>query len=410
MRASFGPMRQSGSGIAQINFTFLGTSSAVPTLRRNVTSAALRVDGEVMVFDCGEGTQHQLMRAQSLRQGRIKRLLVTHLHGDHLFGLPGLVTGLCGVKKDMYRDLEEHQGERGGAPVVLDKLRIYGPRGIKEFLACALRVSRMKIPRDYLVHELVDSQEEAALLLNQNTGVAPHDPGEPLCNTVVAPRVDGEGRRTWDLFQGPNYSLSAGHLVHTVPCWGYVFAERDQPGPLDLEKLMASPLGSKRVGPWLAALKSGEVIDGVRREDVCGPMQAGRKVVVLGDTCDPSGVAHLARKCNLLVHEVTMRDLNKSKAFRRGHSTATMAGSFAASVQAMDLAVTHFGGEISANTNNLIFPEIAASVKRTFGKPPIFARDFLSLSVERKQNLTLSTGELTEDGPSWLDPDEFEED
>lgn len=159
------------NGIAQIQFTFLGTSSAVPTLRRNVTSSVLRLDGEVrvfcgslffvfffclhavslkaMVFDVGEGTQHQLMRS-SIRQGKIKRIFVTHLHGDHIFGLPGLVTGLCGVRKDVNRDFEQ-VSERMSLPPERrnssDKLRIYGPRGIREFLACALRVSQMKIPR-----------------------------------------------------------------------------------------------------------------------------------------------------------------------------------------------------------------------------------------------------------------------
>jgi hypothetical protein len=156
-----------------------------------------------------------------------------------------------------------------------------------------------------------------------------HDSSEPACNTVVAPTPDENGNLTWELFQGPTFSMKAGFLVHTVPCWGYVFTEKvgivlaegkkfvfvldlivsrkqDQPGALDLVKLMASPLGGKRVGPWLAALKSGQTVDGVTREEVrttrilpvflifscykvCGPALVGRKVVVLGDTCDPSG-------------------------------------------------------------------------------------------------------------------------
>jgi ribonuclease BN (tRNA processing enzyme) len=132
------------------------------------------------VFDCGEGTQHQLLRSQAVRQGRIKRLFITHMLGDHLFGLPGLVTGLCGVKKgekikfrisifnlfffyfflvDRVRDklnngVEEKKEE---------KLRIYGPKGIREFLSTALRLSRMKIPREFLVHELVGKLDFAEM-------------------------------------------------------------------------------------------------------------------------------------------------------------------------------------------------------------------------------------------------------
>ncbi len=310
---------RSNAVIASVQFTFLGTSSAVPTLRRNVTSSVLRLDGESMVFDVGEGTQHQLMRSQT-KPGRIRRILLTHMHGDHSFGLPGLVTGLCGVKKDQVRDDElRNRGSSLGGGGGGEKLRIYGPRGVREFLVSALRLSRMRIPPDFFVHELVETAEEAAAMVAGQggaasacgPGVAPpalHDATEPACHTVVAPTLDSEGRKSWNLFDGPVFSLRAGALQHTVPCWGYVFQEKDQPGTMDVERLMASPLGGKRLGPWLQALKNGATIDGVRREDICGPPIVGRKIAVLGDTCDSSGVAHLAERCNLLVHEATMRD------------------------------------------------------------------------------------------------------
>ncbi len=306
--------RSASPSIAQVFFTFLGTSSAVPTLRRNVTSAVLRCDGEAMVFDVGEGTQHQLMKSQVIRQGRIKRIFITHMHGDHTFGLPGLVTGLCGVKKDMLRD-DPYPVRQAS-----EKLRIYGPRGVKEFLLSALRLTRMRIPRDFFIHELIDTPEEASAIMareaasgvNSAAGLTLHDPSEPASNTLVLPTLDAAGNRTWNLYDGPAFQMMAGAIAHTVPCWGYVFREHDQPGALDLERLMVSPLGSKRLGPWLQALKNGETIEGVRREDVCGPTLVGRKVVVMGDTCDPAGIAHLAHKCNLLVHEVTMRDSGSS--------------------------------------------------------------------------------------------------
>lgn len=159
----------------------------------------------------------------------------------------------------------------------------------------------------------VESREEALQCLGP--GTVPHDhANEPASHSVVSPSRDGDGSLSWHLCDTPNYSVSAGSLLHTVPCWGYVFREKDQPGSLDLEKLMASPLGSKRMGPWLAALKQGATVEGVTREDVCGPTLVGRKLVVLGDTCDASGVAHLAQNANLLVHEVTMRDIHKLKA------------------------------------------------------------------------------------------------
>jgi ribonuclease Z len=300
--------------LACVQFTFLGTSSAVPTLRRNVTSSLLRLDGEALVFDAGEGTQHQLLRNQT-RPGRISRIMLTHMHGDHSFGLPGLVTGLCSVKKEMTREDEFGQVRRP-PPDKNDRLRIYGPRGVREYLAASLRLSRMRLPPEFYVHELVETAEEAAALVaGRGSGPVPalHDASEPPCHTVVAPTLDAEGRKSWHLFDGPVFTLRAGALCHTVPCWGYVFHERDVPGAVDVERLMASPLGGKRLGPWLQALKNGAVIDGVRREDVCGPSIGGRKVVVLGDTCDSSGIAHLAERCNLLVHEATMRDIMRPK-------------------------------------------------------------------------------------------------
>jgi ribonuclease BN (tRNA processing enzyme) len=162
------------------------------------------------------------------------------------FFLKGLVTGLCGVKKDMYNNelsQEQEDFRRSGA----DKLRIYGPRGLKEFLATALRLSEMKIPREYFVHELVESEEEANdLMNNSNAKLYLHSPNEPLYNTIIAPKTDSEGNKTWELFdgdkerrnkkqnkqlkdffvEGPAYKMQAGAIRHTIPCWGYVFAEK----------------------------------------------------------------------------------------------------------------------------------------------------------------------------------------
>lgn len=147
------------------------------------------------------------------------------------------------------------------------------------------------------MHELVESAAEANSVLNGpgSGGMQLHDPSEPACNTVVAPTPDANGSLTWELYRGPTFSMRAGAIVHTVPCWGYVFQEKarkerkkgknsqvhvllqDQPGAVDLVKLMSSPLGGKRVGPWLAALKSGQPVDGVTREEVSHQKKAFEK-------------------------------------------------------------------------------------------------------------------------------------
>lgn len=108
---------------------FLGTNAGVPTLQRNVTSVALRLLEErrtFWMFDCGEGTQHQVLRSP-LRLGKLEKLFITHLHGDHLFGLPGLISS---------------RGYQGGT----SPLTVYGPPGLKAYLDISLSVSQSRIP------------------------------------------------------------------------------------------------------------------------------------------------------------------------------------------------------------------------------------------------------------------------
>lgn len=389
-------------GVTSLEFTFLGTASATPTARRNVTSAALRADSEIMVFDCGEATQHQVMRCSAFRTGRIRRVFVTHTHGDHMFGLPGLVTALCAVRKEQSR-----ASEQSTAPE--DRLRVYGPRGIRQYLKTAMNVSRVRIPREFHVHELVRTAEEGHEL-SRARGVALHDHRkEPFSDTVVLPQHSAEGT-SWHLFDNGAYAVSAGFLQHTVHCWGYVFTEYDQVGKMDMMRLMQTPLANKPLGPWLSRLKAGETIDGVTREDVCGPTLPGRKVAIMGDTCDASGVAHLAKDCSLLVHEATMLDYRIIDARKRGHSTPSMTAAFAKRIGAKELAVTHFGGELCNSSNGAAMAELCNVVKSVYGKAPILAKDFLTLTIERDKIVKRDTWDdnehFVEGNPLLGDPEE----
>lgn len=245
----------------------------------------------------------------TVRSGKVKRIMITHVHGDHLFGLPGLVTGLCALRTAQSKADEQRREEQppqrrkhhsaGGNNTDADtRLRIYGPRGVRQFLNHALLVSRMRLRKDFYVHELCEDREEA-LEYARASGLPLHDAHkEPLSDSIIAPSTDAQGKRTWNVCQGDDYFIEAGWLDHTVPCWGYVFTERRQLGKLVWEKVRETALGNLKPGPWVARLKMGEPIKAengvlVTRDEVCEAPRAGRKLTILGDTCDSSPMHHL---------------------------------------------------------------------------------------------------------------------
>ena len=270
-----------------MRITFLGTSSGTPTRSRNVTSQALSLDhGAIWLLDCGEATQHQCMRA-GLRPSRIERILLTHLHGDHCFGLPGMLACMS---------MHERQ-----APV-----RIAGPRGIGAWI-------------------------DATLQLTDTT----------LSFPLVVDELSGDGG---DLAPLSGWSVAARPLVHRVPCFGFSLREEDRPGRFSAEQ--AALLGIP-AGPAYGVLQRGGSVtapDGrmVLSSQVTAPRRRGRHVVLLGDTSDPSGIAAEAQGCDVLVCEATYDQDRADKARQWGHSTSAMTGSFAAAIGARTLIITHF--------------------------------------------------------------------
>src|SRR4051794_35674609 len=189
----------------QIRIVFLGTSAGMPSRTRNVASVAVVMDGHVLLFDCGEGTQHQLMRSEHVRSGGIEAIFITHLHGDHLFGLPGLL-GSLGL---------------GGRR---DPLAVYGPQGIAAYLK--------SIPYFGMAYELSVIEIERGA-------------GSPAGQEV---------RR------GAGYRVAAAPVVHHAPCFAYRVDEDERPGRFDAAK--ARVLGVPP-GPLFGALQRGEDVAGV---------------------------------------------------------------------------------------------------------------------------------------------------
>ena len=273
---------------------FLGTSAGVPTRTRNVTSILLDLQhptrSGLWMFDCGEGTQHQLLRTAA-HPGKLDKIFITHLHGDHLFGLPGL---LC--SRSMAGNIQP--------------LTIYGPPGIREFVETSLRISGSWT--DY-----------------------------PLEIIEIKPGV---------VFKDDAYTVTAAALNHPVECYGFRIEERDKPGALDGAALIAAGVP---FGPLFQQLKRGESVtleDGrtINGAEYLSPPRPGKKLAIFGDTAPCENALELAQGVDLLVHEATLEVAMEEKANSRGHSSTHQAARLARDAQVKKLMVTHVSSRYDA--------------------------------------------------------------
>ncbi|NXM52595.1 RNZ1 protein, partial [Illadopsis cleaveri] len=206
-----------------LEITFLGTGSAFPSPARGAAALVLRREGQCWLFDCGEGTQTQLMRSH-LRAARITKIFITHLHGDHFFGLPGL---LCTLSLQSSPD-----GSSSKAPV-----DIYGPLGLRSFLWRSLELSHSQLLFPYAVHELVPTPdqcppEEFKDFSGWDRGEEGLPQGPPGRVLRLAP-----GEDSYLLLEDEQLLVRAFRLFHRVPSFGFVLEEKPRPGKLNVQKL-----------------------------------------------------------------------------------------------------------------------------------------------------------------------------
>ncbi|MEJ7617199.1 MAG: ribonuclease Z [Pyrinomonadaceae bacterium] len=307
--------------------TFLGTSSGVPTKSRNLSCAALRLPqrAEVWLFDCGEATQHQLLRSD-LKISQLTRIFITHMHGDHIFGLPGLLA-TCGMAGDV----------RG--------LDVYGPPGLDEYVRSSLRHSETRLSYPVAVHVVRDG-------------------------AVV--------------YQDREYTVSCLSLVHRVISFGYRVQEQDRPGRFQVEKAIAHGVPP---GPLFGRLKAGERIalpdqrelDG---RDFTGPREAGRSVVYCTDTTHCENAVALSADADLLIHEATFSHEDEHLAKQSLHSTTTMAARVAREARAHQLLMTHFSPRYAIG-GRLRPQDLLAEARAVFPQTEM-AHDFLTVEVPRR--------------------------
>jgi ribonuclease Z len=299
-----------------MRMTFLGTGGGIPSISRSLPSVAVTYLGELILFDCGEGAQRQMMRAGTGFKQKLT-ILLTHLHGDHIFGLPGLIYTLS----------------------MLDRrhpLRIIGPRGTRDFVEALLSIRFGKLSYEIEVKEI-------------DGGIA---------------------------YESRDFMVDAMDASHTVKSLAYRLRERDRPGRMRIEIL--EKLGVPR-GPLWGKLQRGEPIEFsgriIRPEEVIGSPRRGRIIVYTGDTRPSDGVAEFSRGADILIHDATFGSEFEEDAVKEGHSTARQAAEIALRAGVKRLYLFHISPRYEGDEEKLLM-EARQVFPNTY-----LAEDLLSIEV-----------------------------
>jgi len=312
-----------------VNITFLGTSSGVPSLTRNVSSLALKLSqsSEVWLFDCGEGTQHQIMKS-NIKSSQIKKIFITHMHGDHVYGLPGLLATL---------------GLSGNSTGI----EIYGPSELRGFINSALNTSYCKLsfPLHFVEVENFASQNKT-------------------------------------LFEDNKIKVNCACLKHRIPAYGYRVSEKDKPGIFDVKKAEAMKIAP---GPIYSELQQGKkvkLVDGrsFDGKEFCGPPRKGESFVYCTDTVFCEAAVSLSKNADLLVHESTFSQEDESMAYEKLHSTTIMAAKTALLSNTKKLIITHLSPRYTYK-NSITPTDLLKEAQKVFPNTYL-AKDFLTAEIK----------------------------
>lgn len=306
-----------------MQITFLGTSSGIPTRARNVSAVALRFPqrSQVWLLDCGEGTQHQFLHSD-LRISQLQRIFITHMHGDHIFGLPGLLAS-------------------AGLGGTVQSIDIYGPTPLKDYLQSCIATSQTHLAYPLRIHR--------------------SQPGL--------------------VYEDEDYQVMCQPLKHKVPAFGYRIQEKDRPGRFDVAQAQAlgippGPLYGVLKAGGQVTLEDGRVIDG---KALCGNDRPGRSVVYCTDTIFCDQAVELAQGADVLIHEATFSHRDADMAFQRLHSTSTMAAQVALSAGVKQLILTHFSPRYNP-ANAITLDDLRQEAQAIFPNTCL-AQDFFTYEV-----------------------------
>jgi ribonuclease Z len=304
-------------GLSLLRLTVLGTSAAQPTANRNLSGIALKADAELVLFDCGEGTQRQMARFGVGMD--LDAVFFTHFHADHYLGIIGLLRTLGMQGRDR-------------------PLPLYGPAPARTLLhqAIHLGIETLTFPVDIV--ELHDGDEVARA----------------------------------------GYKVQAIAADHRTPALSYLVIEETRPGRFDVAA--ATALGVPP-GPAFGHLQSGQPVtlaDGrtVQPDDVLGPPRPGRRLAISGDTRPTPALATAARDVDLLIHEATFCDDDQARALETRHSTAREAARIATAAQARRLVLTHLSSRYDKEG-----AKVAAEAATEYAGPLEVADDGLTIEL-----------------------------
>jgi ribonuclease Z len=292
--------------LTELHIVFLGTAGSIPTPQRGLPAIAIRRKSELLLFDCGEGTQRQMIRG-GVGFHRKTKVFVTHMHGDHMLGLPGLFQTMSLLDRETV-------------------LEVYGPPGIKAFVEAMEQTVQFALTFPIEVYEIEKSG-------------------------VTCKEKEYEVHATW--------------ADHVIPSIAYALVEKPRAGKFYAEK--AKSLGIPE-GPSWSRLQHGSAVklpDGrvVKPEEVLGTPRHGRKIVYTGDTRPSIALIKFAQNADLLIHEATLDDQLCERAHEDGHSTPSQAAETAKKAKAKCLILTHISARYKDPTLLLeqakkVFPHV----------------------------------------------------
>lgn len=307
-----------------MEITFLGTGAGVPSKERNVTAIALSLlqeQNSVWLFDCGEATQHQILNT-TIKPRKINKIFITHLHGDHIFGLPGFLSS---------------RSFQGGS----DPLYLYGPEGIRTYVETSLRISQSHLTYPLIVEEI------------------------------------SEGK----IMEDEQFKVFAKKLDHGITSYSYRVEEKDKPGELLAEKLkeigiMPGPIYKEIKEKDKITTDDGQVID---CKEFIGPPKKGRVVCIFGDTRFQESHISFVKDADMLVHEATFDKDKEELAYEYFHSTTTQAATLASKGNVGSLILTHISSRYQEEDAEMLLSEAREIFPNTY-----IAHDFYQKTIVKQ--------------------------